>query len=657
MRRLYALLPAIAVLLAYLPILTGEPVWDDHTLLQPAVLEAAWGPLPFNPDYFRPLGVWTLKLGASASDPMMAHHLINVLLHALNTVLIFVLIRQRTTSKQDWAPLSLSLLYGLHPALVEGVAFIASRFDLLLTGALLLVLVADRGLKGVARPLAVGVAFMLAALSKEMAAAFPLALLFWHRADHDSFAAVLKERWSTYAAVVLSGLVYLGLRYQALGGLMSSDRAMIDAGSPVSHLLLIAQSIGGYLGLAVFPMGHLTPIHHIVLPIEPSSNTIGVAIAVAGLLVALPRFGPTGWRLLAGVVAMLPVINILPLDLTGGAYIAERFLVFPAALLVAGTAVFLAGRLDWRRRPVLVIGVVLWSGAALAGVRDTLPHWHTERALWQWGLTAAPKSPLPRINLARLLTDGGDPRSGLALSDEAIALEATSALAWNNRGQALFHLGELPAAAESFTKAGTLEPDNAMFHANLGGTLLELGELERARTVLVDQALFWDANNVEARINLAGVYIQSGRPDLARPLIDGLDSTLPPDRIASMREDTMNHATWLALGDHLRSQGDLEGAMAALSEAARLGAAPIDLAISRSSVLIEAGQLSEAVKILGEMLPGSDPRVPFNLGIIAERAGQPTEAVRWYSEAAARDPQWVMPRQKLAELPPAVPKR
>ncbi len=648
MRSLLTLLPAVAVLLAWLPVLSGGAVWDDHTLLLPSVLDAAWGPLPFNPDYFRPLGIWTLRLGAGAADPLHAQHLINLLLHALNTLLVAALIRQRTG--RDWEPLVLSLLYGLHPALVEGVAFISSRFDLLMTAGLLLGLTLERRLSGPWRPLCVGGAFLLAALSKEHAAAFPVVLLLWRRAEHASFAAVIREHRATWIALMLAGLLYLGLRHHALGGLLSADRVMIDPGEPLSHLLLIGRSLAGYLGLTLLPMGRLSPIHFTALPVAPDATSVGTLLGVAVLLVGLTRLGPTGWRLLAGIAALLPVLHILPLDLTGGSTIAERFLVFPAALLVVGLAVGMAPRLDWGRRPALVVGVVLWGAAALVCVRQTLPHWRSEQTLWQWGLTAAPRSPLPRINLARLLTDSGDPRAGLALAEEAIALDEQAALAWNNRGQALFHLGQLPEAAESFARAATLEPQTAMFHANLGGTLLELGELEAARAVLVEQALFWDADNVEARINLTGVYIRSGRPDLARPVIDSLEGTLPAERIAAMRADTRHSAAWLALGDHLRGQGDLPGALAALDEAAQLGAAPIDLAVSRSSVLIEAGQLSEAVRMLGEMLPGRDARVPFNLGVIAQRAGQPAEAARWFTEAAARDPAWPLPRQRLAEL-------
>ncbi len=298
MRSLLTLLPAVAVLLAWLPVLSGGAVWDDHTLLLPSVLDAAWGPLPFNPDYFRPLGIWTLRLGAGAADPLHAQHLINLLLHALNTLLVAALIRQRTG--RDWEPLVLSLLYGLHPALVEGVAFISSRFDLLMTAGLLLGLTLERRLSGPWRPLCVGGAFLLAALSKEHAAAFPVVLLLWRRAEHASFAAVIREHRATWIALMLAGLLYLGLRHHALGGLLSADRVMIDPGEPLSHLLLIGRSLAGYLGLTLLPMGRLSPIHFTALPVAPDATSVGTLLGVAVLLVGLTRLGPTGWRLLAG---------------------------------------------------------------------------------------------------------------------------------------------------------------------------------------------------------------------------------------------------------------------------------------------------------------------------------------------------------------------
>ena len=57
------------------------------------------------------------------------HHLINVLLHALNAALVFALLRQLTDA--TWRSLLVAALFGLHPLHVESVAWVAERKDVL----------------------------------------------------------------------------------------------------------------------------------------------------------------------------------------------------------------------------------------------------------------------------------------------------------------------------------------------------------------------------------------------------------------------------------------------------------------------------------------------------------------------------------------------
>ncbi len=60
------------------------------------------------------------------------HHLTSVLLHAVNTVLVFLLLRQLTGSDCGGAVL-VAALFGLHPLHVESVAWVAERKDVLST--------------------------------------------------------------------------------------------------------------------------------------------------------------------------------------------------------------------------------------------------------------------------------------------------------------------------------------------------------------------------------------------------------------------------------------------------------------------------------------------------------------------------------------------
>ena len=198
------LLPAIPVLivvLVFLPVLGSRFVWDDDIFLSDLLVYRAPTPAlvgllrPFvlSPNYFRPLVVLTflVELRLWPESPGM-FHLSNLLLHACNTLLVTLLARwlwpidgaNALPPYGRWLPLIAGLLYGLHPALIESVAFVSSRFDLLMTTCLLLALLFDLRLRGrlVTRALLVGLLLLLALLAKEMAAAFVLVLPVWHQA-------------------------------------------------------------------------------------------------------------------------------------------------------------------------------------------------------------------------------------------------------------------------------------------------------------------------------------------------------------------------------------------------------------------------------------------------------------------------------------------
>jgi hypothetical protein len=58
-----------------------------------------------------------------------AHHLVNVLFHALNAVLLFLVLERMTQAR--WRSAFVAALFALHPLHVESVAWIAERKDVL----------------------------------------------------------------------------------------------------------------------------------------------------------------------------------------------------------------------------------------------------------------------------------------------------------------------------------------------------------------------------------------------------------------------------------------------------------------------------------------------------------------------------------------------
>ena len=661
-------LPPLLALLLYLPVLHGGLVWDDPLYLYHPLYRQPpnWGrilttPFVLSPNYFRPLVVVTFVLGDAV--PWL-QHLVNLLIHVLNTVLVTLLAARLSGRKGEsiWPALVAPLVYAVHPALVEGVAFISGRFDLLLTTFLLLALLADLALRD--RPhlasLTVGLGVLLAALCKEMAAGFLLVLPLWHLATRDtpaSFRSLLRRQWSVYLAVLLAMGAYLGLRYTVLGYLYLPDAGNpLPVGTGLQHALLVARSLAEYVLLALWPFTTLSPIHYspLPLPLDRPSTWLALSFsltALAGLGLWLRRDRRSGALAAASLVALLPVLNLLPLELGGGAFVAERFLLFPLALLA------LAGGMGLTKGPwpALRPAVLLWGVAAVATVQWTVPHWRSEQALWEWGLRRAPQSPTPYTNLALVAVQQGDPARGLALAEAALQRDPEEDTAHNHRGLALFHLGRYGEAEEAFARAAELAPDHALYWSNRAGALRELGRLQEAERLLLEEALPRDPDLWVTHFNLGLVYLEAARPDLATlALNNALALSPPPDRgaVQAALDQTRDPTRWLRLSDLLLAHGEAERALQALDQAGALGAAGVDVAVGRSAALIALGRLDEAEALLRAALLSApqDARLYNNLGLVARERGDLDGARDLFERAVQLAPEWDLPRQNLENL-------
>lgn len=530
---LLLLLPTLAAMALYLPVLGHGFVWDEQLVFVNSPLyrtstswiEALQQPLVLFENYYRPLTLLGFMVEMRLSGEPFLFHLTNLVLHGVNVTLVTLLafrLGQRLAANGN-RPLIVALLvgafYGLHPALVEGVSWISSRYDLQVALFLLLALLADISLRStVARATVVAGAFFLAALSKEIAAPFPLALAAWHLATaprDEGITRCLRRNLPLYLALFGAGLLYLGLRIHALGGLGA-------AGAPLEHSLgqhvaLIATTLLEYLKLIIWPFSGLGPIHHHPLPVDPSSAKSWIALAVCSALFSLPlliRAAPAaGWLASAATLTLLPTLNLIPLPLVGPSIAAERYLLFPLAL-VALMGVPLALALKRRHAFIGSVLITLWMAASAANVHVTAPLWHDDRTLWRWAALTAPDSPVPHANLAMTLAEAGEaegavasatraltlaPRSTMALRalahaamsrgqyaealgplEHAIALSPKDADLWNQLGAALQHLGDPQAAESSYRQALALAPENPATHANLATLYGERGDRERA---------------------------------------------------------------------------------------------------------------------------------------------------------------------------------
>lgn len=698
-------LPAVLVLLAYLSTLQAQFVWDDVIFLSNTALyrdpalwrEALRNPFILSPNYFRPLGVLTFMGELRLWDLSPSwFHLTNLLLHALNTTLVALLARELSrpapsVSKQGDPPpeapssslgvaVTVGLLYGLHPALVETVAFVSGRFDLLVTSFLLLALFANARWRGhkLLRPLGVGLAFLAAALSKEMAVVFPPVLWLWNRAlprpeaprPRKDIEPTAGSRWGpkllglipardlgVFGVLLATGVGYLVARYSLFGYLLQARAGhTIPTGSPLQHGLLVARSLADYALLVVWPFTTVSPLHYSPLPLPLDAPAGWLALAASLALLAglgwLLRNSPApGALFAAGMLSLLPVVNLLPLELAGGAFIAERFLTFPLALFaLAIGALLLRSRARTAR-----VALLLWLVPCAATLERTLPHWRDNPSLWTWAARRAPRSSLPHTNLSLVYLEQGNYTKTLEEADLALERDPSDSVAWNNRGVALYFFRRYPDAQVAFRKAIELQPAKALYWNNLAGVLRDEGKYPEAEQILLNQALRLDSTLPPAYLNLGVLYVKADRPDMAMAPLERALQLLPPHERGDARKflaQARQPERWLQLGYLRLKQRDLRGAQEAYDQAEQFGASPAQVALGQSAAFIEMGSLAEAEAALEAALRKApdDPYLHNDLGALARARGDLRAARQHFTRAAALAPHWGLPRQNLARV-------
>jgi len=700
--RWLVLISALIVLIIYLPAVQFQFVWDDTIAFRDVPyyrnanmwLSSLFNPLVFSSNYFRPVALllYVIELHLGNAGPMLVH-LTNVLLHFINTALVGLLIHHLTKSSKYTNLLIIagSAFYGLHPAILEGVAFASCQFDQLMTAFLLCAFLADSSLKAhkVWRPTLVGLTFLLAALSKEMALAFVFALPFWHLAtlkieSRESRKGIgqfegnslkpspeistqtslrlyltqfICDNWTVYLAVLIAGLTVIGIRYASLGYILVVGTSSPQVGGTLlQHILLILKSLAVYVILCIWPFTNLTPIHYSVLPIPLGDVSAWLSVGldillVVGLVIFVRRYRRPGWLMVAGIITLLPVLNIYPIELGGGAFAAERYLVFPMTLITLA-AINLVGDIipAMTFKPLSITGslVSVWLIASLVTIQLSLPYWRDGLSLWTWGARRAPASTTPFINLSLEYSNRGQYQIALSFAQKAINMDPKNPEAWDNGGLALFYMSKYPEAQNAFAQAVLLQPRSALFWNNLAGALREQDKLADAEKILLDHALKLDPNLSAAYINLGIVYLRADRPDLASQNLQKALQLLPPNQVADV-QDLIKQCQ----GDLLMQNNDYQGAARAYDQAAAFGASIADAAAGIGSALIALKDYQNAEKILTQALQSSpqDARLYYYLGIVAREKGDVTSARQLFTKATELSPQWNLPQKALSELP------
>ncbi|WP_159098814.1 tetratricopeptide repeat protein [Aquabacterium olei] len=413
---------AVALLLAYSDVVANGYVWDDWEIVARALgghgrsgLETILGPVLPGAPYFRPLVIGTfvaeMQWGGSNSART---HTISIAIHLANTLLIFsvmlVLARRIRGSLNvktvTWLGCG-TLLYALHPALIEAVAWASARFDLLATNIALVYVLAGLLLRGAARLPILFVLFLAAMFSKEAVIGLPIffALLSdaLERNARPAGFAVIRLRGLVEGVVIclLGAGIYFYAKSYFIDQAIFTDTFVANEWGGWRRFALIGETLLTYASLVFAPFTSIGPYHPIPWDYANGYRPLFVSTGVAcfaGLMVVQGLRG-RWWLLIAIMCVIAPVINVLPLSVAGS-IAQDRYLTLPLAMIAISSVVLVLKTPSLLRleTPASIAVTLLAFAVFWMNVKVTVPLWKSDLTLWAWAAEKHGSLPYVRKN-------------------------------------------------------------------------------------------------------------------------------------------------------------------------------------------------------------------------------------------------------------------
>jgi tetratricopeptide (TPR) repeat protein len=511
---------------------------DDETyvLKNPHVLEGltprniAWSFGSFYAGNWHPLTWLSLQLDASlwkgqeGAPYPPGFHLTNVLLHVLNTIVLF-LVFVRFTGRLGPAAV-LAALFAVHPLRVESVAWVAERKDVLSTLFGLLAMLAYASYAAapsIRRYLAVTLLFALSLLAKPMWVTLPclLLLLDWWPVDRAKRASpegtqksfvrtwwpLVREKLTFFAmAGVSSFLTWIAQRDSA-----ASSLATVPLDTRIVNAL---ESYAGYLVQMFWPV-NLAPFYPLTVG-SPNYAVLASSVALLLVISAL-AFGQrhsrpyllVGWLWFLGT--LVPVIGLVQV---GSQARADRYTYLPFIgidLMLVWGLDELACRFGERRLALALAGIVIAVLTPLCWFQ--IGRWHDDFSLWNYTLRATGENWMAFYNLGVANERAAQGRFALADYQEAVRLNPVNATLRARLGS-FFHMHrDYERALDSYEAALRIDPNFAQVHGNLGALLRSCGNPDKAIEHL-NAAIRLDPANPEtatAYFNVGAIMEERGR--------------------------------------------------------------------------------------------------------------------------------------------------
>jgi len=510
----------LITLAAYIPAIRGGFIWDDNDYLTenplitaPDGLAKIWFSTDQTSQYF-PLVYTTFRVEHAiwGMNPL-GYHLVNVLFHIGNALLLWLILR-RLSIRGAWLA---AAIFALHPVQVESVAWITERKNVLSTAfSLLALLISLRFMdseRGWRKAYLLGLMlYMLALFAKTTACTLPAAILVIHWLRGRKIGLREIARVIPFLALgVGMGLLSIWWEHNRQGTFGAEFLLSFP-----QRLIIASRVLWFYLGKLILPTK--LAFSYPKWDVNPANPVqYGWLLGCIAGAFLLWRFRKSAKGAIAATVffvaTLAPMLGFINLYTFRYTFVADHYqyvaCIGPIALFAWLISRGWANRnLDQATRYVLptlilvVLAILTWNQARV---------YTDSESLWRDVLAKNPASWLGHNNLANLLTRRGDTEEGMPHYYEALKLNPDFAEGHLNLGIVLEGTGKYAAAVEQYERAIEIAPDWADAHYDMG---VVLGKMHRLDAAIwhYERAVEIRPEYVEAHDNLGVALI--GRGDL-----------------------------------------------------------------------------------------------------------------------------------------------
>ncbi|MBT3292587.1 tetratricopeptide repeat protein [Candidatus Peregrinibacteria bacterium] len=426
-------------------------------------------------------------------------HLSNILIHSLNSILIFWIFFRIT--KHRTAAFFASLIFAIHPINTESVVWISARKDLLSTFFFLLTFssyLAYSRAKDKRYYLLSMIIFVLALLSKVMVVTLPAILIIYDYLidNRRGIKKIIIEKLPFIILSIIFIIIALGGKERVVSVLSIQEMAMLASKSTLFYVQKIFIPVGLTI---IYPFNEAITIGTFFPYI------IGILLMIGGGIFAIKKSPLIAFGLLWFALTLVPTFSNA--SKAGFIFFAvDRYAYVPSIgifLIVA----FVFSKLNCKSKILIGSLVSISLVLGLLSISQTRT-WVDSEHLYNHAIDVYPESVPARASLARILRESGEYEEAFAVLKEGLPFEDHPVMHLG-AGYIYARVGQVPEARNQFVLARKMDMESAEPVFSLGSLEEQIGNTSLAQKYY-KEAIDLDPSYVIARVKLASILYDSG---------------------------------------------------------------------------------------------------------------------------------------------------